>query len=272
MRSKVFEIRSELLKPHIQYILFNQNDCNSPTSFKSYPNNNICLGISKEMGLGQTGNSFSSEAIRDDLFVYTTGLYMTPRTFQFSGIWDEICIDFHPGGYFHFFDIPSRPEIMDRGFSKEMFSSEELSALSTVFEESDLIIRAQMIEDFLISKFSVFSESNLIGAIDFIHQKEAKLTVKELLIQTKCSERRMYRLFMDYLGITPKQYMRILKIRNALESIVTNPQSSLVQIAYDAGYADQSHFIKEAKLMCEFLPKEMNSKLTSIDNKVIVCH
>jgi len=142
--------------------------------------------------------------------------------------------------------------------------------LRNVFEELNLNKRSIIIEEFLISKLKPFSQDNLQLAIKYIHQKKARLTVKELLFHTKCSERKIYKLFLNHFGVTPKQYIRILKIRNAIQSVISNPQFSLTQIAYNTGYSDQSHFIKEAKLMCEVLPKEMKSKLISIDNQVII--
>lgn len=270
MESQVHNIKSDILKPYIQYILFNKNGSDSQTTVKSYPNANICLGISKGNGLFQNGNTFTSQPNKDDVFTYTTGLYNTPRKFQVSQNWDEICIDFNPIGYFHFFDIPSMPEIIENDFSTEIFSNAQLSLLRNVFEETNLAKRSAIIEDVLISKLKPFSQNNLQLAIKFIHQKKARLTVKELLLHTKCSERKMYKLFIDHFGVTPKHYIRILKIRNAIQTVISAPQLSLTQIAYNTGYSDQSHFIKEARLMCEVLPKEFKSKLVSIDNQVIV--
>lgn len=270
MESQVHNIKSDILKPYIQYILFNKNGHNAQTTVKSYPNANICLGISKGYGLFQHGNTFTSQTNNDGIFAYTTGLYSTPRQFQVSQNWDEICIDFHPNGYFHFFDIPSMPEIIENDFATEIFSNAELHLLRHVFEEKNLTKRSIMIEDFLISKLQPFSQHNLQLAIKFIHQNKARLTVKDLLFYTKCSERKMYKLFTNHFGVTPKDYIRILKIRNAIQAVICAPQLSLTQIAFDTGYSDQSHFIKEARLMCEVLPKKMKSKLISINSQVIV--
>ncbi len=270
MKSQVYNVQSPILKPYIQYILFNQNPTNIQATVTSYPNTNICLGISNGNGLLQNNHTFISQTNKDAVFLYTTGLYNTPREFQVGPDWDEICIDFHPNGYFHFFDVPSMPEIIDNNFASALFSNEELQVIQDIFKEVDLHKRAIAIEKLLITKLKPFTENNLQLAIQFINQKKAKLTVKELLVYTKCSERKMYQLFMSYFGVTPKQYIRILKIRNAIDAITNNPELSLTQIAYNAGYADQSHFIKEAKLMCQVLPKEMKSKLISIDNQVVV--
>ena len=270
MKSQVFNVKSNILKPYIQYILFNQNDLNTLSTVKSYPNTNICLGISNGNSLIQNGKTFISKPNKDNIFTYTTGLYNSPREFQVGTNWDEICIDFHPNGYFHFFNLPSMPQIIDNSFSTEIFSSEELKNIKNIFNEPSLIIRSNKIEDFLISKLKPFTENNLQLAINYINQQKAKLTVKDLLLYTKCSERKMYQLFLNHFGVTPKQYIRILKIRNAIELIIANPQFSLTNIAYESGYSDQSHFIKEAKLMCEVLPKEMKSKLISIDNQVVI--
>lgn len=270
MKSKVHEIKSNILKPYIQYILFNQNDCDVLTTVKSYPNTNICLGISKGNGLIKNEKKFISRPRQDEIFAYTTGLYNTPREFQVAPKWDEICIDFHPIGYFYFFDVPSMPQIIENDFSTALFSYDELCILNNVFEESNLNKRAMMIECFLISRLKTFSQDYLQLAINFIHQKKAMLTVKELLYYTKCSERKIYKIFLDHFGITPKQYIRILKIRTAIDFVISNPNLPLTQCAYIIGYSDQSHFVKETKLMCEITPKEIRPKLISIDKQVII--
>ncbi|MEL6670237.1 MAG: helix-turn-helix domain-containing protein [Bacteroidota bacterium] len=237
----------------------------------SYPNTNICLGISNGHALREVDDGFVGQAKEDkDLFVYTTGLYTSPHKFEVCKNWDEICIDFHPLGYYHFFNTPSKPKIVDAGFANVLFSASDQVRLERILHESDLQKRSVEIEDLLISKLKSFDRHNLQLALELIHARAGAVSVRDLLSYTKCSERKMYRLFEDYFGVTPKWYIRIVRIRQALRLMTFNPQLSLTEVAYQSGYNDQSHFVKEAKLMCDLLPKRLKNDLISIDNEVII--
>ncbi|MEM6377952.1 MAG: AraC family transcriptional regulator [Bacteroidota bacterium] len=271
MLSEVHKIQSPKLKPLVQYILYNQYSPGSQDSVTSFPNTNICVGISKSNSLLEVEDAFvSKQREQNDLFVYTTGLYNRPHKFEVCKNWDEVCIDFHPCGYYHFFDLPSKPKIIDEGFTNTLFSRDDQVCLEGILNESDLNKRSLAIEELLLSKLQHFDKSNLQCAIAYIHENNGLVSVKEVLRHTQCSERKMYRLFKDHFGITPRWYIRIVKIRQALKMMTFNPLLSLTEIAYQSGYTDQSHFIKEAKLMCNLIPKKLKNSLTSIDNEVIV--
>lgn len=48
--------------------------------------------------------------------------------------------------------------------------------------------------------------------------------------------------FRRVVGATPKQYASVVRLRRAVEAFGTG--RSLTQISLDAGYCDQSHFIR----------------------------
>ncbi len=271
MISEVHRIRSKKLLPYIQYILYNRYSSNLEHSVKSFPNTNICLGITKDNSLDQEENTFvSKKGKTSNIFAYTTGLYTTPHEFKVLNNWDEICIDFHPCGYYHFFNFPSKPKIINDGFTNSFFSQKDLILFRSIFNETNLKNRSIAIEQFLLTKLKSFDKDNLQLAISYIHLKEGIVSVKEVLRHTQCSERKMYKLFMDHFGITPRWYIRILRIRKAIQLLTYNPLLSLTEIAYQCGYSDQSHFIKETKSMCNVLPKTLKNNLIAIDNKVII--
>jgi len=271
MISEVHKIQSQKLKPFVQYILYNRHNADALHSVTSFPNTNICLGISKGNILSHNDNVYvSKKSDRSDIFVYTTGLYTTPHEFRVSKSWDEICIDFYPCGYYYFFNFPSKPKIINEGLVDMLFSKKDQDLLERILNEPNLKIRSLTIEQFLISKLKPFDNSNLQAAIEYIHLKKGAVAVKNVLKHTRCSERKMYSLFEDHFGITPKWYIRIVKIRQALKLITFHPHLSLTEIAYQCGYTDQSHFIKESKTMCNDLPKKLKENLVSVNSEVII--
>ncbi|ACT91916.1 helix-turn-helix domain-containing protein [Dyadobacter fermentans] len=61
--------------------------------------------------------------------------------------------------------------------------------------------------------------------------------------------------FRRYFACSLSEYMRKLKVLNAL-SLIKNTSNQLTHIAYEAGFADQSHFTRVFKEVTGFLPKQ----------------
>lgn len=59
--------------------------------------------------------------------------------------------------------------------------------------------------------------------------------------------------FPRYFSCTLGEYMRKLKIERSL-ALVKSPEASLTAVAYECGFADQSHFIRTFKQLTGFLP------------------
>lgn len=71
------------------------------------------------------------------------------------------------------------------------------------------------------------------------------------------SLRQLERRFKDVVGVSMKEYHRILRFTNALLDIQEKPQSSLLQIAYDHGYSDHAHLTREVLRMTGKNPSQL---------------
>lgn len=65
------------------------------------------------------------------------------------------------------------------------------------------------------------------------------------------SDRHLRRLFRDDLGMTPKHYARIARLRRVL---VRGPSSSWARLALETGFHDQSHLIREFRDLLQVTP------------------
>lgn len=68
--------------------------------------------------------------------------------------------------------------------------------------------------------------------------------ISEICRASGCSYRYLQKLFDDYLGISPKTYLRILRYQKS-RFLVGYTDEPFINIAYLCGYFDQAHFIKE---------------------------
>ena len=116
----------------------------------------------------------------------------------------------------------------------------------------------ELIEHFLLQRFYSSAEYNIkrIGAtIQEINQCPQPAIHR--LAQTAClSDKQFNRVFHEYVGTTPKEFIRIVRLQRALYTLQTQPDINFAQLAYECGYYDQSHLIKEFKAFSGYTPGE----------------
>ena len=67
------------------------------------------------------------------------------------------------------------------------------------------------------------------------------------------TSRYLQKIFLQHTGLTPKLYSKIARFQNSLQ-LIAKKNTSLTDIAYECGYFDQSHFIREFKSFTGFAP------------------
>lgn len=76
------------------------------------------------------------------------------------------------------------------------------------------------------------------------------------------SERYIEKLFVDMVGITPSAFFSVYRFNRSL-NLVLSSGLKLTSIAYDCGYYDQAHFIKEFKKFTGITPFDARASLSA---------
>lgn len=86
------------------------------------------------------------------------------------------------------------------------------------------------------------------------------------MIQDKLrtTERSLQRLFEAEVGVSPRLFARICRFQSAFRRLNEGRFSALGDLAHDAGYADQSHFIRAFKEFAGMGPKEYLKRLAAL--------
>ena len=75
------------------------------------------------------------------------------------------------------------------------------------------------------------------------------------------------RYFVNQLQTTPKEYLQIQKVREAMPLILKD--IALIEIAYSLNFTDQSHFIKTFKKYTNRTPSQFKQTSSQVDNMLI---
>lgn len=73
---------------------------------------------------------------------------------------------------------------------------------------------------------------------------------------TLLSQRQLERQFNKWLGISPKQYQRVLRVKKTLDALKMNPYAGLGGLACENGFSDQAHMTREFKQIAKITPRQ----------------
>jgi len=125
-------------------------------------------------------------------------------------------------------------------------------------EESALSRRVELLEGFLVARLAEKEKRaaniTMVGTIiREMQQNPDPNSIRGIADRYKISTRYLSRLFLQYTGVTPKLYDKIHRFQQSLR-LITENRYSLTSIAYDCGYFDQSHFIRDFKHFAGITP------------------
>lgn len=92
---------------------------------------------------------------------------------------------------------------------------------------------------------------SLEKALEIIGRDE---TLEKLSERTRMSQRQIERHFKTWLGMTPKHYQRILRIKKAICFLRLHPNAKLVDVAHQFGFTDQAHMTREFRAIARITP------------------
>ena len=88
-------------------------------------------------------------------------------------------------------------------------------------------------------------------AVRAIHRRRGRIGVEALSAAVGLPRRRLERLFRRETALSPKQYIRIVRLTGLLGRLEAPDRDRLIGIALDAGYFDQAHMARDFKVLTE---------------------
>ena len=97
-------------------------------------------------------------------------------------------------------------------------------------------------------------------AIKYINESKGIVSISEIAESVHVSNRQLQRLFKTRIGISPKDYCKIVRVNNYLDFILNKRYSiDWMQLVVEYNYHDQPHLINEVKSIAKLSPKKLLS-------------
>jgi AraC-like DNA-binding protein len=203
-----------------------------------------------------------------------------PRSFVFgqitkyieitpTGMSGIVAARFLPEGLIPFLTIPVS-HLEDKAVNiEDVFGEKGKMLADEVTAAPDNTLRIKLIEEFLLSCLEDPQTIDAItkGCVEVIFQSQGQLDVMQLAERMNINRRNMERKFMSAIGLSPKQLSKVVRLQATLKMLEQNKFTSLTSLAYENGYYDQAHFIKDFKEFTGMSPKSFfadNLKLSAL--------
>lgn len=253
----------EALRDKVQAIWFADNiDNTEPQVFKVFSDSAASVALNFA---GVLSYSRAGEKVLIERGALLHGGSANLMRIVFSGEIKAVGIHFYPESSHQFFSVP-----MDQLARRILKASDEnftgieqlyrnIEALWSNADAQQKIVA--LIESFLLRIYSnrpdnqKQSKSILAEMVGLIASDES-IDVTTLSQNFGLSVRDIQRLFKRYIGVTPKAYIRLIRVRSVKNKIANNDFVNFTHLAIDSGYFDQSHFIRDFKLLMENTPTE----------------
>jgi AraC-like DNA-binding protein len=179
---------------------------------------------------------------------------------EVSGATKMLGVHFKPAGFYHLFGRPMAL-FTDQGIDIEWGLGRAAAQLTEqVREAQDAAERVEVVDGFLLAflRKGPIPDSVTDGAVHLLQTSQGNMPITGLAQTLGVSRRTLERKFAAEIGILPKQFASIIRF-NAMLNARQISHSSWLDAAYESGYCDQSHLIRQVRLFCGEVPSQLLS-------------
>lgn len=144
--------------------------------------------------------------------------------------------------------------------------------LEQLAETSDFNQQVSILDEFFLRKVPYHDkDAGQIGeACRQLIVTHGLINIKDLAYHTNMSLKTLERHFIEKVGVLPKVFARVKRLHHALSLMNRQKVPSWTTIAYECGYYDQNHFIKDFTSFTHQLPSAYIAKEYLLFNSMLL--
>lgn len=178
-------------------------------------------------------------------------------------------VRFWPGGAYPFLSFP-QDEITDRIIDLDVvWGRTAREAQSKLQEAGDRDERVRIVETVLLARLSrsCRESERILAATTAIIQTGGCLAIENLAEEVGISRRQLDRRFKIGVGLSPKLLSRIVRFQRVFKELQRSEgMRSWARLAFECGYSDQPHFIKDFKAFAGTEPTSYFSRVNAMSD------
>ena len=139
----------------------------------------------------------------------------------------------------------------------ELFEYSTTDVRSAIMNSKSVKGKFSVVEDWLLKIYDPSLRVREATTLAFNELTSSAFSnYKSILKEYPNSQKHLIDQFKKHGGLTPKIYHRIFRFNEILQLVHQKKDISWTEVAYQCGYTDQSHFIKEFKTFSGFIPEQ----------------
>ncbi|GIQ57087.1 AraC family transcriptional regulator [Flavobacterium collinsii] len=246
---------SEILKPYIKHYYIFESDSDIEFEDTVFPSGEMEIIFNLGDGIW--------ESLVDKTFYKTPkielwGQITKPLAIKSKGKHTMLGIRFytHTAAYFFKDEIGV--------FNNQIFDLEDIignpikKLHNQLLETSDIQKRIELIETFLIQKIITNPKRSdkiekVAHILSSLLSEPTETNISSISEKYGITPRYLHKLVFQHTGLAPKSFNKIKRFQHSLK-LINNTEYPFTSIAYDSGYFDQSHFIRDFKFFTGTTP------------------
>lgn len=254
---------TEALKPYITRYVFVRADGSTDTMEPPHDDPRFVNGKHVQPLLPNYGSFiFMRNVVAEINGVRTEGLSLlganqkTIGLTTVSGWFEGMMLDFEPGGMYALLGIDLQ-QLAGKILTAQMYGDQGLMQCDALFKAAPTVEEFVHLADaFFLGRMARkedLSYTRLRKVIAACDEAKGNISVAEMASEACLGERQFLRIFRTYVGLSPKQFIRLRRFHKALQTMqyeaAEGKNIDLMSVALKHGYCDLSHMAMEFQQM-----------------------